>query len=199
MAAIFFSRLIGPVPVDVVLSEGHESHVTLTKNPIEAGADVTDHAVVEPKRLTLEFADAGGAGTFQALKVFQESRVPFTIVTGLNVYSNMLIEALTADRDKDIAFILRGRAVLSEAIIVETAYAQSEDSGSNQSGNAGGANSTNSARPSSGRSGDAATADRASGTVARGDATSAASSSVENASALYTAKYGASPGGSGAQ
>lgn len=179
MPAILFSQALGPVSLDVVLSEAHESRVTLTKNLIEAGADVTDHAYVEPKRLVLDFADAGAALTFAALVQFQESRVPFTAVSGLYVYNDMLIEALTADRDVDTALILRGRAVLSQAIIVETAYAQSEAAGSHRAGKAGGKKSTNAATPSAGRAGDAVTADRASGTVARGDATSAAVSSQD--------------------
>ena len=190
MAFILFSSAIGPVPLNVILTEAHESRVTLTKNPIEAGADVTDHAYVEPKRLVLDFADAGAALTFAALVQFQESRIPFTAVSGLYVYNDMLIETLTADRDVDTALILRGRAVLSQAIIVETAYAQSEAAGADKSGKAGGKKSTNAAKPSAARAGDAATADRASGTVARGDATSAASSAQENVSALYRLKYG---------
>ena len=190
MSAILFSRSIGPVAVDVVLSEAHESRLSITKNPIEAGADVTDHAYVEPKRLTLDFAAAGAALTFAALVRFQESRQPFTVVSGLFVYNDMLIEVLTADRDPDTAFILKGRAILTQAIIIETAYAQSDGSGSQKSGQAGGKKSTNAAKPSSGRSSDAATADRASGTVARGDATSAASSAAEDQSALYRLKYG---------
>lgn len=204
--AVIFSRAIGPVAVNVVLSEAHESRLTITRNPIEAGADVTDHAYIEPKRLTLDFADAGAALTFAALVQFQESRVPFTAVSGLYVYTNMLIESLTADRDPGTALILRGRAVLSQAILVETAYAESEGEGgssgaSGKSGNAGGKKSTNAARPSSAKSGDAATADRSAGTVARGDATSAASSPSENTSALYRLKYGSavSPGGIGSQ
>jgi hypothetical protein len=170
MSTIVFSRAIGPIPINVVISETHESRVSLTKNPIEAGADVTDHAYVEPKKVTLDFADSNAAATYQALVRFQESRIPFTLVTGLKAYSNMLIEVLTADRDKDTAFVLKGRAILSEAIIVETAYAASETTSQND-GQPGGKKSTSAARPSAGRAADPATADRASGTVNRGDVT----------------------------
>jgi len=37
----------------------------------------------------------------------------------------MLTEVLTANRDPDTAFILKGRAVLSQAILVEKAYPSS--------------------------------------------------------------------------
>lgn len=39
---------------DLVVSETHESTVTVTKHPVEKGADVTDHVRIEPKTLSLE-------------------------------------------------------------------------------------------------------------------------------------------------
>jgi len=108
-----------------------------------------------------------------------ESLIPCTAVSGLYVHQDMLIKTLTAVRDVDTALILRGRAVLSQAIIVEAAYAQSEAAGLHRADKAGGKTSTNAATPSAGRAGDPVTADRASGTVARGDATSAAVSSQD--------------------
>lgn len=170
MAAILFSGAIGPIPVNVVLTESHVSTLGITENPIETGAKITDHAYVEPKRLTLDFADAGAAETYNALVRFQESRVPFSIVSGLYVYTNMLIKALKADRDDSFSRILKGSAELQEVIIVETAYAAAEqNSQPSQSGQAGGKKSTNAASPSKAKAGDAATRDRASGVVQRGD------------------------------
>lgn len=171
MAAILFSGAIGPIPVSVVLSEAHESTLGITENPIETGAKITDHAYVEPKRLTLDFADANAALTYNALVRFQESRVPFTVVTGLYVYSNMLIRSLKAERDDTFSRILKGSADIQEVIIVETAYASADqDSEATDSGQPGGTKSTRSASPSKGRAGDATTRDRVSGSVQRGDA-----------------------------
>lgn len=171
MAAILFSGAIGPIPVSVVLTESHSSTLGITENPIETGAKITDHAYVEPKRLTLDFADANAALTYNALLRFQESRVPFTVVTGLYVYSNMLIRSLKAERDDTFSRILKGSADIQEVIIVETAYASADqDSEVPDSGQPGGAKSTKSASPSKGRAGDATTRDRVSGSVQRGDA-----------------------------
>lgn len=171
MSAILFSRAIGPVPITCVVSESHTSEIDITSNPIETGAEVHDHAYILPKRVTLDIGDSRAAATFAALMQFQESRVPFTLVTGLSVYRNMLIKAINADRDRTNAYILRATVELQEVIIVDTAFAA--DAGGadgSRAGQPGGSNSTQQARPNPTRSGDPATADRASGTVQSGDA-----------------------------
>ncbi|KQV83233.1 phage baseplate protein [Rhizobium sp. Root1220] len=171
MSVIAFNSAIGPVGIDCVLSERHSSELDITEIPIETGAKITDHAVIVPKRLTLDVADGGAAATFAALVAFQESRVPFTLVTGLTVYSNLLIKRIDADRDAQFSRILRCRCDLQEVIIVGTAYAAAPDGDSTgQRGKAGGKKSTRAAPPSTERSGDAATADRATATQQRGDA-----------------------------
>lgn len=185
MAAIAFSSVIGPVPISCVLTEKHESSLEITLNPVEFGADITDHAYVQPKKVTLDVADANAAATFSSLVRFQESRVPFTLVTGLSVYRNMLIKSLDADRDASFSRVLRCRVDLQEIIIVDTAYAAADaNSDAPKGGKPGGEKSTKAAQPAKGRAGDTATADRASGTVQRGDAPAAAASAADR-SILY--------------
>jgi len=162
MSAILFSEGIGPVPVEVILSEGHKSTLGITEIPIETGAKITDHAYVEPKKLTLDFADGNAAQTWNALVQFQESRVPFVIVSGLAVYKNMLIKELSANRDQQTCAILAGRCELQEVIIVSTAYTPSE-SGDGKKGSNG------AKTPTKETAGDNTTKDRATGTNARGD------------------------------
>ena len=195
MPAIMFSGAIGPVPVSVIISEGHQSSLGITENPIETGAKVTDHAYVMPKKLTLEFADANAAATYNALVRFQESRRPFTIVSGLYMYRNMLIKDLSADRDKQNANILSGRCELQEIIIVSTAYAVSQGGSDGAgAGTVSGTGSSNAA--SSGEAGRAPTptaervapgptADRAGGTVARGDVPGSTVAPARNQSILH--------------
>lgn len=165
-----FSRSVGPVSVSCVLTEKHLSEIGITTNPIETGAEVTDHAYVMPKKLTLEIADKNATATFNALVAFQESRVPFYIVSGWAVYKNMLIRSIDATRDAQFSSVLRATIELQEVIIVSTAYAAGDfGSDGNSGGQPGGENSTQQARPNPTRSNDAATADRAAGTVQRGD------------------------------
>lgn len=167
MVAIAFSRAIGPVPIQCVIREKPLTELEITEIPVEFGAAITDHAYPLPKRVTLDIADNGGAATFNALVRFQESRVPFTLVTGLSVFRNMLIKRIEPDRDKDFSTTFRATVDLQEIIIVETARAADEGQ---EGGKPGGTKSTKAATPTKGRAGDAATGDRASGPVQRGDA-----------------------------
>jgi hypothetical protein len=171
MSVIAFSSTIGPVPIDCIISERHSSELDITEIPIETGSKITDHAIIVPKRITLDAADGGAAATYASLVAFQESRVPFVLVTGLSVYNNMLIKRIDADRDAGSSRILRCRCDLQEVIIVSTSYAADpEGDTTGERGKAGGKKSTRSAAPSSDRSGDAVTTDRATATQQRGDA-----------------------------
>lgn len=48
------SRKIGTFKLDVTEQENNKSTLRTTKNPIESGASVADHAVLEPKQLTIK-------------------------------------------------------------------------------------------------------------------------------------------------
>lgn len=188
MAAIAFSRAIGPVPISCVIREQPRSELEITEIPIETGAAVTDHAYPTPKKVTLEVADEGAAATFAALVRFQESRVPFTLVTGLSVFRNMLIKKIEGDRDKDSSRILKATIDLQEVIIVDTAYATADPDGrAPGAGNPGGDKSTRAARPTSSRAGDPATANRAAGTVHSGDN---ATKPVSNGTSILNRVFG---------
>ena len=164
MTVIAFSGAIGPIKIDCVVREDHVSELTITKNPIEFGADVADHAYIEPKKIRLDIADCGAAATYQALVRFQESRVPFTLVTGLAVYANMLIARIRPERYEDNAFILRADVEIEEVIVVST----SAGPGSEGAGQPGGTNSRRAASPEPGRVSGADTANRAGGVQQRG-------------------------------
>ena len=125
-----FSPAVGPVPIDVIISERHESVLEMTDVPIEGSANATDHAYALPDRVTIEVASETAAATFQALRAWQKARVPFTIVTGLEIYDDMLIEAIRPERDKTFSQVFRGQIDLKQVIIVETAYVPAGAGGS---------------------------------------------------------------------
>lgn len=168
MSVIAYNRMIGPVKLDVIVSEDHTSVIEITSNPIETGSEVNDHAYLAPKEVSFEIADGEAAATYQALVRFQESRVPFTLVTGLMLYRNMLIKRINAKRDKRTARILGGTVDMQEVIIVSTAYATGAFGQSDMPEGAGNT-ATRQAIPNSGIAGNASTADVVAGTVARGD------------------------------
>lgn len=167
MTVIALSRTIGPVPLSCWISERHNSDVEITANPIETGAEVNDHAYIKPKKVTLEVADAGAAATYMALVKFQEARTPFILVTGLNVYKDMLIQSMDVTRDKTYSRILKATVTCRQVIIVETAAAEGGEK--KPGGKDGGKDSKSSSNPSKSKSTDARTGDRASASVNRGD------------------------------
>lgn len=47
--ATLSNRKIGTLALDITTNEDHESKLKVTDNPIESGAVISDHAVLEPK------------------------------------------------------------------------------------------------------------------------------------------------------
>lgn len=47
------NRSIGKITLDAVTIEDHQSDLSITENPIESGAAIADHAVIQPKRVTI--------------------------------------------------------------------------------------------------------------------------------------------------
>lgn len=169
MASIIaFSSVIGPVPIDCIISEKIDSTLEITEIAVEDGSRISDHAVVMPKKLGLEIASGSAAATYAALERFQESRVPFTMVSGLKIFTNMLIKSISAERDATFSKILKARVDLQEVILVGTSYVADPGGDTSTRGNPGGKQSTRAAPPSADRATGIA-AERASGTVQLGD------------------------------
>lgn len=171
MSVIAFGGSVGPIPIDVVLQEDHTTEIEITEIPIETGAKINDHAYILPKKLTLQIADGAGAATFNAIVALQEQRTPFVVVSGLFVYSNMLVKKNSATRDPMHHRILKGTVDLQETIIVSTASAAVSADGTSTptGGNPGGAASTTQANPTVGDIADPVSVDRVTPAVPRGD------------------------------
>lgn len=163
MSAIAFSPTIGPVFIDCVISERPESMLEITEIPVESGVRITDHAVVAPKRVTLDIANHNAAESFRALVEFQERREPFTLVTGLSVFNSMLIKSISTERDASFSTVLRAKIELQEIVIVETAYDPNASSGG------AGKSKTRAATPTAGKASNPATSNKAAQTVNNGD------------------------------
>lgn len=178
VSIIAFSSAVGPVPIDVIIKETHNSSLEITEIPIEDGSRITDHAFKLPKKLSLDTASGNAAATYNALVAFQVSRVPFTVVSGFFIYTNMLIKDLSADRDKDFTTVLRCRAELQEILIVSTAYAADTSGATDSTSNSKSTSTT------AKNAGDPATADRVAGTTDRGD-TGTTTTSTDTDSTLH--------------
>lgn len=146
-------KAIGGIELDAVLVESHDNQVRLTKNPIELGANVTDHAVIEPKRIfiTAQVSDTplglaafgqivdlvtGLFGTstsqnitrsnaaYNAIVQLMELREPIEVQTKLRLYQNMIITNLAVTQDKDSSRIVLMNLTLEELLIVESQIVQ---------------------------------------------------------------------------
>ncbi|BBT72368.1 phage baseplate protein [Klebsiella sp. WP8-S18-ESBL-06] len=134
------SRKIGLIIPDVVVSEKHSDTLEITEHPVEIGAAVADHAYKRPSEVVMEVGFAGGGSlldfvdtssiglslglspqeTYQELLDLQIRRIPFDVVTGKRLYSNMLIRALEVTTDKTTENVLSAVLTLREVLITQT-------------------------------------------------------------------------------
>ncbi|HWK70042.1 MAG TPA: hypothetical protein VNS29_04290 [Burkholderiaceae bacterium] len=93
--------MIGSVPLDALLTEDTELTANVSAYPVEDGQPVTDHITREPERLALSgvvtaagvlLLGAGGRSkliqTKEALRQIHEQRLPITVVTGMDIYTD---------------------------------------------------------------------------------------------------------------
>lgn len=134
------SRKIGLIIPSVVISEKHSDTLEITEHPVEVGAAVADHAYKRPSEIVMEVGFAGGGSlldfvdtssvglslglspqeTYQELLNLQSSRVPFDVVTGKRLYSNMLMRALEVNTDRTSENVLSAVITLREVLITQT-------------------------------------------------------------------------------
>lgn len=142
-------RSIGSIQLDAIISESHSNPIRITKNPVELGADISDHAVIDPKKLNINaivsdtplgFAAAieivdtitglFGSSTsenmtrstaaYNALVALSEAREPISVQTGLKLYEDMLITNITVTQDVDTSKMVDLNISLEEIIITES-------------------------------------------------------------------------------
>jgi hypothetical protein len=134
------SRRIGLIVPSVVVSEKHSDTLEITEHPVETGAPVSDHAYKRPSEVVMEVGFAGGGSlmdfidtsslgltlglspkeTYQQILDLQTSRIPFDVVTGKRLYSNMLIRAIEVTTDRTSENVLMAVLTLREVIITQT-------------------------------------------------------------------------------
>lgn len=130
-APVFFLAQVGHIFVDAVLSENHRYTSQITENPVEDGTIYSDNVVLLPVVLEMEcrVSDAtaslarlnypGRSGeAFKELVNLQTKREKISIVTGLNIYQNMLIEELSVPRTGTDGNSIRFSIVAKEILVV---------------------------------------------------------------------------------
>lgn len=102
---------------DAVFMLEHTQEIQLTEHPVQSGANISDHAFIKPARLGIDIgmSDAMQSYTigqwagnlsksvsaYQTMLALELSRVPVTVKTRLNTYTNMVIVGIhTRDENK---------------------------------------------------------------------------------------------------
>lgn len=132
-------RKIGDIEINVILHESSNDTLTITKQPVQRGASISDHAYKEPTTLqmtayfndngflgiTLSFDQSSRLGSiYQNLLDLQASRIPFDIVTPKRIYRSMLFSVLGLTTDKNTENILAVQMSFQEVIIVSVGTVQ---------------------------------------------------------------------------
>jgi len=132
-------NFIEEIELDIIVNESAQTNSTITSNPIENGADVNDHIIINPMTFSItgivsntKVSILGGLNTLESfasdstpsadawedLLELQTSRTPFTLITNLKAYDNVVIENLSESQDKDTSNSLHFTANLREIIFV---------------------------------------------------------------------------------
>lgn len=140
IAQLFFKKgnFIGTIELDVIIKESAQSSATITSNPVENGADVNDHIIINPMTFTIDgivsdtkvsilggltstaftIDDTPSKNAWESLLQLQAERIPFTLEQNLKSYDNVVIENITTSQDKDTSNALIFSANLKEIIFV---------------------------------------------------------------------------------
>lgn len=117
------------IAFDATVTEQHESKLTITEHPVEAGASVSDHAQKEPDAITINGivsqhpillnadtntppAIPGGdpqnrvQQAFDEFQRLQDVAALLAVTTEIRVYKDMMIESISVARDSTKRYIL---------------------------------------------------------------------------------------------
>lgn len=122
-------RIIEGIAVNVTITESTSDVLTITKQPVQQGASITDHAFKEPTTLSMTVQDKADLTTslkelYKNFIDLQNSRTPFSIVTPKRIYENMLMASLSQTTDKNTENILALNLVFQQIIIVKVSTTQ---------------------------------------------------------------------------
>lgn len=122
-------RRLGEIALDVIINESATDTLNITKQPVQQGASITDHAFMEPTQFkaTVRFKDnltKSLSKIYQELLDLQKSRVPFNITTPKRIYYDMLISSLGQTTDKTTENVLSILISCQQALIVNVTTVQ---------------------------------------------------------------------------
>jgi len=121
---------MGDFYFDAVFKTEHNATMIVTEHPVQTGAPIADHAFLEPEEISCEIGmtdvngDNNSVQMYQQLRELMNLREPFTLVTRLYSYPNMLITALSVPDDYTTMFALKAGIVFKQVRVVQVATIQ---------------------------------------------------------------------------
>lgn len=139
------TRRIGTLIPDIVVSELHHDHMTITRHPVETGAAISDHCFMEPPIVEMQCGASNSTGqsegyvqaVYAQFLSLQAQRAPFSVTTGKRQYSDMLIVDIIVTNDETKENALDFTVKLEKINIVSTQTTGGAASNSSQSNPAG--------------------------------------------------------------
>lgn len=119
---------------DAIFSTQHDTSLSITEHPVQSGASISDHAYEEAAKLTFDigmsdvmqsyipgqFSDnsSRSISAYAKLRELQTLRLPLSVVTKLDSYSNMLVETISTVEDNKTTYGLRATVTLKQVFVV---------------------------------------------------------------------------------
>jgi hypothetical protein len=132
---VYAKTNIGGWFFDAYLKMTHTSTLTITDQPVQTGASLTDHAYLQPQELQMDIGMSDVAKSFipgqfgnsslrsvtayQVLRQLQALRVPIQIYTRLYTYENMLVEVISAPDDYTTQFGMKCTVTFREILVAQ--------------------------------------------------------------------------------
>jgi len=119
-------KKIGNLIIDAFISETHSRSNTISVYPVENGSDISDHVQEQPKSLFITgIISPVGDGSnvissFLELEKIMKSKEVLNVVSGLKVYTNMIITSLVLPRTAQNGASLNFSATMEEIRIVSS-------------------------------------------------------------------------------
>lgn len=126
------SRSFTTLIADAVIQERHDDELAITAHPVEQGSTISDHAYKLPSKLELIYAWSEGSeqnGTndysflknlYQQFLAIQAGRLLCVVNTGKRIYTNMLMQRVSTESDKENENSLTVRVVFQEILLAQT-------------------------------------------------------------------------------
>ncbi|RKQ40606.1 phage baseplate protein [Enterobacter sp. R1(2018)] len=134
------TRSVGLLIPDVVITESHKDELEIATHPVEAGANISDHAWKKPSTVIIDCGFSGG-GTlldfaavsdygldvglspkkaYEKILDLQKRCELLDVVTGKRTYSNMLIQQVDVTSSKENESVLIAKLTLTEVFLSRT-------------------------------------------------------------------------------